>query len=85
MRASGSRRTAGTNGESIAACARCLEDALFDIEVPVATLLERSEGAASTVVDEDFDPEAMDHDTFTGDVIELDGLVLEHILLEALI
>lgn len=64
-------------------CVRCLADAPIAVEAPVIALLvpagSPGAGEASHV---ELAPEDLDRGTYTGEQLVLDGLVLEHLLLE---
>ncbi len=64
-------------------CVRCLEDAGVDVDVKLAWLFTpRGEGRPPEPADTEVSPDEIDRELFSGDDIELDELVREHLVLE---
>ncbi len=65
-------------------CARCLEDAVIDVDADLTTLLmpESQRSAASADDDEEVTAEELSRDYYGGDEVVLDPLVRELIVLE---
>lgn len=67
----------------VAECARCLGDAHFDVESDLATLMTPHEDSPDVDLDDlEIDPEEPDRDYYSGDTLELDGLVREYLVLD---
>lgn len=65
-------------------CARCLEDAVIEVDADLTTLLmpESQSNKAQGEDEEDVDPDELTRDFYSGDEVVLDPLVRELIVLE---
>ena len=64
-------------------CVRCLEDAGIDVNVDLAVLYSfRAPGAALPEEPIETEPDEPDREHYSGDDIELDAIVREHLILE---
>jgi uncharacterized protein len=67
----------------LASCVRCLEEAPIDVRADLGSLFTaRGDAHRPEADEEDLSPEELSREFYTGDVIELDDVVREHILLE---
>lgn len=70
-------------GGLLAECSRCLGPAPIAVDAELAVLLTaKGKGIRDIVDSDDLSPDELDKEFFTGDVIDLGGLVREHLLLE---
>ena len=68
----------------LAECYRCLGDARVEVDTDLTALLSpRGAGVRPQPDEEELGPEELDREFYSGDRIVLDGIVREHLLVEA--